>query len=110
MADDNYLEAINEAQNLLTELLNDREHGKLTFKGRNSLDDLTITGPHGLNSLAPGAVLTIDGDEWMALTERMLGSRQWQCFAGARRASNEELYIIALKNADELAHCHNGLA
>lgn len=110
MADDNYLEAINEAQNLLTELLNDREHGKLTFKGRNSLDDLTITGPHGLNSLTPGVVLAIDGDEWMALTGQAYESRQWQHFTGTRRARNEELYIIALKNADELAHCHNGFA
>ena len=63
MSDDKYLQAIDEAQRLITTLLNDPEHGKLTFKGANGLDDLTIAGPCDLNDFMPGAVVIIDQDE-----------------------------------------------
>lgn len=110
MSSDNYLNAINEARDLLTELLNDPEHGKLTFKGLNGLNDLTITSPRGLNGPSAGTVLIIDGDEWMAITGGMLGPRQWQHYKGTWRVTNEELYILALENASDLKHCHDGLS
>lgn len=108
MTDDNYLKAIGDAQRLLTELLNDPEHGKLTFKGAHGLDDLVITGPSALNAPTSGAALMIDGDEWMALGSNAFGPRQWQHFAGGCRATNEELYLLALKNADDLYYIHDG--
>lgn len=42
MTDSNYREVIDDVQDILTELLDDPEHGKLTFKGLHGLDDLTI--------------------------------------------------------------------
>lgn len=108
MTDDNYLYAINEAQNLLTELLSDPEHGRLTFKGVSGLDDLTITGPQELNNLSSGAVLIIDGNEWLALSHQVGKPRQWQCYFAEHRMASTELYLLALKNADDLYYVHDG--
>lgn len=108
MTDDNYMRAIGDAQHLLAELLNDPEHGRLTFKGINGLNDLIITGPNMLDGCTSGAVVVIDGDEWMSLASRRLGLRQWQCFVGGLQATNEELYLLALKNADDLHYAHTG--
>lgn len=68
MTNDNYLEAIIEAKGLLSELLEDPDHGKLTFKGLNGLEDLTITGPQELEDLISGTVLAIGIGEWMAMS------------------------------------------
>lgn len=108
MSDDKYLQAIDEAQRLITTLLNDPEHGKLTFKGANGLDDLTIAGPCDLNDFMPGAVVIIDQDEWMALNSAPFRPQQWQHFDGAQRATSRDLYIHALKNADDLQYAHKG--
>lgn len=108
MTNDKYLQAINEAQRLVTELLNDPEYGNLTFEGVNGLDDLTITGPEKLNSLSPGAVVMICDDEWMALSYQVGEQRQWQCYLGEQRVTSMELYLLALKNADGLYYIHDG--
>lgn len=57
MINNNYLEAITEAKDLLSELLNDPDHGTLTFVGMHNLDDLTITAPQELDGLISGTVL-----------------------------------------------------
>lgn len=108
MSDNNYLKAIGDAQRLLTALLNDPEHGKLTFKGARGLDDLTITSPEKLNNLSSGAVLIINGDEWLALSHQVGAQRQWQCYLSERRMTSKELYIHALNNADDLHYIHDG--
>lgn len=108
MTNNNYMNAINEAKNLLKELLNDPEHGKLTFKGINGLDDLDITGPEKLNNLSSGAVLMIDGNEWLALSHQVGEPRQWQCYLTDHRMASKGLYLLALKNADDLYYIHDG--
>lgn len=108
MTDDNYVNAIREAQKLLNGLLSDPDHGKLTFEGINGLNDLVITGPSGLDGCTSGAVVVIDGDEWMALSIRPIRPRRWQCFMGGMQATSEELYLLALKNADDLHYAHTG--
>lgn len=108
MTDDKYLKAIDETQRLLGALLNDPEHGKLTFKGANDLTNLIIAGPCDLNDLMPGAVVIIDEDEWMALNAAPYRSQQWQHFNGIERATSRDLYIHALKNADNLRYAHPG--
>nr|DAU97874.1 MAG TPA: hypothetical protein [Caudoviricetes sp.] len=108
MTNNNYMDAINEAKSLLKELLNDPDHGKLTFKGMHGLSDLIITGPSGLDGRINGAVVVIDGDEWMALSTRYPTRRQWQCFMGGLQATSEELYLLALKYADDLHYAHTG--
>lgn len=108
MTDDKYLKAIDEAQRLLGALLNDPEHGKLTFKGVRGLDDLIITGPTGLGDVTAGALVAIDGAEWMALAYNVREPRQWQRFSGGQRATSEELYLLALKNVDTLHYIHDG--
>lgn len=108
MTDDKYLQTINEAQRLINTLLNDPEHGKLTFKGANSLNDLTITGPEKLNNLSSGAVLIINDNEWLALSRQVGETRQWQCFLASHQMASEELYLLALKNADDLYYVHDG--
>ena len=109
MTNNNYLKAINEAQRLLTELLNDPDHGELTFKGARGLDDLTITGPEELNDVISGALVVIDDVDWMALGHNVREPRQWQRFTGGHRATSEELYRLALENADNLHYIHDGL-
>ena len=108
MTNNNYMRAIGDTQRLLAELLNDPDHGKLTFAGLRGLDDLTITGPQELNHLSSGAVLIINGDEWLALSHQMGMPRQWQCYVTERRMASDELYLLALKNADGLYYVHNG--
>lgn len=109
MTNDNYANAIIEAKGLLSELLNDPDHGKLTFKGLNGLDDLTITGPQELENIVSGAVLAIGIGEWMAMSRPPEGGRYWQNFRGSRVATSAELYIHALKQPDNLTYCHKGL-
>lgn len=108
MTDDNYMRAIGDTQRLLAELLNDPEHGRLTFKGVSGLDDLIIAGPEKLNNLSSGAVLIIDGDEWLALSHQVGKPRQWQCYFAEHRMASTELYLLALKNADDLHYVHDG--
>lgn len=109
MTYDNYMDAINEAQNLLTELLNDPEHGKLTFRGLRGLEDLTITSPQGLEDLISGTVLAIDSSEWMGLTTCEGEHRHWQNFASPKVATSEKLYTLALKKPSSLSYCHKAL-
>ena len=109
MNNNNYVESINEAKELLTELLNDPDHGELTFKGLRLLDDLTITGPRELDDLISGTVLAIDASEWMATSEIMTEGRHWQSFRSGKVATSEELYIRALKKPGVLTLCHKGL-
>lgn len=81
MTNDNYMNAINEAKKLLKELLNDPEHGKLTFKGVRGLNDLVITGPEELDDVISRALVAIDDAEWMALGYNVCEPRQWQRWA-----------------------------
>ena len=108
MTDDKYLKAIEDAQRLVTTLLNDPEHGELTFKGARGLDDLTITDPEKLNNLSSGAVLVIDGNEWIALSHHVGEPRQWQCFLVGRQMMSKDLYLLALKNKNDLYYIHDG--
>nr|DAR15482.1 MAG TPA: hypothetical protein [Caudoviricetes sp.] len=108
MTNNNYMNAINEAKKLLKELLNDPDHGKLTFKGLRGLNDLTITHPYQLETTISGTVLTIGAREWMALSMGEGEPRLWQSFRGAKRVTSEELYLLALKRPDDLTHCHGG--
>lgn len=108
MTDDKYLQALDEAQRLINTLLNDPEHGKLTFAGVRGLDDLTITGPEKLNNLLSGAVLTINDNEWLALSHQVDEQRRWQCYLTEHRMTSEELYLLALKSADNLYYIHDG--
>ena len=109
MTNNNYMNAIHEAQALVTEILNDPDHGKLTFAGRNGLEDEIITSPRDLDELFPGSVLAISGVEWMALDSGFVEPRQWQHYGGRKRATNEELYLIALKTPNNLQYCHEGI-
>lgn len=109
MTNDNYANAIIEAKGLLSELLNDPDHGKLTFKGLNGLEDLIITSPQELEDLISGTVLAIGIGEWMAMSRPPEEGRYWQNFRGNRGATSAELYIRALKQPDNLTYCHKGL-
>lgn len=109
MTQDNYMIAIREAQALVTEILNDPVHGKLTFAGRNGLEDKIIASPRDLYTLPLGSVLAINGAEWMALDRDFDEVRQWQHYGGRNRATNEELYLIALKATGGLQYCHEGI-
>lgn len=105
----NYMDAINEARRLVTTLLNDPEHGKLTFKGMRGLDDLTIAGPRELDNLVSGTVLAVGNSEWMGLTACEGERRHWQNFASPKVATSEELYTLALKEPNLLSYCHKAL-
>ena len=109
MTNDNYANAIIEAKGLLSELLNDPDHGKLTFKGLHDLEDLTITGPQELEDLISGTVLAISNVEWMAISQPPGVRRYWQNFRGGKVETSDDLYIRALKNQNNLACCHMGL-
>lgn len=109
MNNNNYVETIDEAKELLTELLNDPDHGELTFKGLRLLDDLTITGPRDLEDLLPGTVLAVNYGEWMATSAIVTAGRHWQNFESGKVATSEELYVHALKESDALVYCHKGL-
>lgn len=109
MTDDNYVNAIREAQDLLKELLNDPNHGKLTFKGMRGLDDLTITEPRQLGSVTTGLVIAIGVREWMALGTGVNEYRLWQSCTGDRTTTSEELYLIAVRAQSDLSYCHAGL-
>lgn len=109
MTNDNYLDAVIEAKGLLSELLNDPDHGKLTFKGLHDLEDLTITGPQELEDLISGTVLAINNCEWMATSQLAGERRYWQNFRGGKTETSDDLYIRALKNPNNLSCCHKGL-
>lgn len=109
MTNDNYLNAIIEAKGLLSELLEDLDHGELTFKGLDGLEDLIITSPQELEDLISGTVLAIGNGEWMAIDHPLEEGRYWQGFRASKIATSAELYIRALKEPDNLICCHKGL-
>lgn len=109
MTNDNYLEAITEAKGLLSELLEDPDHGKLTFKGLHNLEDLTIIGPQELEDLISGTVLAIGNGEWMAISHSLGEGRYWQSFRGGKVETSDDLYIRALKEPNNLTCCHMAL-
>lgn len=109
MTNDDYANAVIEAKGLLSELLNDPDHGKLTFTGLNDLEDLTITGPQELEGLISGTVLAVGNAEWMATAHLGSECRYWQSFMGGKVETSDDLYIRALKNPNNLTHCHKGL-
>lgn len=109
MISGNYMDAINEAKALLSQLLNDPDHGKLTFNGLHGVSDLTITGPQELEDLISGTVLAINHFEWMAISQPVDRPRYWQSFRGDKFATSEELYTHALRTPDYLTCCHMGL-
>ena len=108
MDNNNYMEAINEAKDLLTELLNDPDHGKLTFNGLHGLDDLIITGPQELEDLTSGTVLAIGNGEWMSTCASLDEYRHWQSFRGDKVATSNDLYLRALGQPNRLSYCHKG--
>lgn len=109
MISGNYMDAINEAKDLLSQLLNDPDHGKLIFEGEHDVSDLIVTGPRELEDLISGTVLAINNNEWMALSQPLEGRRCWQNFRANKVATSEELYIRALRNPTSLICCHRGL-
>lgn len=109
MDNNKYVEAIDEVKDLLSELLNDPDHGKLTFTGLNGLDDLIIIGPQELEDIISGTVLAIGNGEWMATCTTLGEHRYWQSFRGEKVATSDELYICALKQLNRLYYCHKGL-
>lgn len=109
MTQDNYMSAIRKAKNLITELLNEPDCGKLTFNGRGDLDDLTITGPDDLNRVVIGTVIAISGEEWMCASMGDYETRQWRHCMSGRHAASEELYILALETNGRLTYCHEGI-
>lgn len=109
MTDDNYMEAIERAQDLLDALLNDPNHGALMFEGVNGLDNLIITGPNELDTLTSGTVLAICREEWMALGTIGCHGVRWQHFMSGKRVTSERLYLNALDNESDLLVCHKGL-
>lgn len=108
MISGNYMDAINEAKDLLSQLLNDPDHGKLIFEGEHDVSDLIVTGPRELEDLISGTVLAINNNEWMALSQPLEGQRCWQSFRANKVATSEELYIRALRNSTRLTCCHRG--
>lgn len=109
MTNDNYLNAIIEAKGLLSELLEDPDHGELTFKGLDGLEDLIITSPQELEDLISGTVLAIGNGEWMAISHSLEEGRYWQGFRASKIATSAELYIRALKKPNNLTCCHMAL-
>lgn len=109
MTNDNYLNAIIAAKGLLSELLEDPDHGELTFKGLDGLEDLIITSPQELEDLISGTVLAIGNGEWMAISHSLEEGRYWQGFRASKIATSAELYIRALKEPNNLTCCHKGL-
>ena len=109
MTNDNYLNAIIEAKGLLSELLNDPDHGELTFKGLDGLEDLIIISPQELEDLVSGTVLAIGNGEWMAISHSLEEGRYWQGFRASKIATSAELYIRALKEPNNLTCCHMAL-
>ena len=108
MTQDTYEQAILDTRRLLHDLLHDPDHGTLGFRGKNDLKDLIVLTPGDLEDLVSGAVLAIDGEEWMALASDFHEPRQWQHYGGRRLVSSEELYIIALEHEENLRYCHSG--
>lgn len=108
MTQDNYKQAIRDTQCLLHDLLHDPNHGTLAFRGKRGLEDLNVLTPDNLENLVSGAVLMIDGEEWMAIASDFDEPRQWQHYGGRRLVSSEELYVIALEHEENLRYCHSG--
>lgn len=109
MTNETYLSAINKAQELLTELLEDTDHGQLTFNALNDLEDLEVASPLRLSNLPVGSVLAIGGSEWMLLDTPCREGSEWQNYKSGLQVTSAELYILALKSTATLRYCHRGL-
>lgn len=101
---DIYINLITETRKLLKDILDDENHGVLTFEGLNGLEDLTVKCPKDLEILMPGTVVAVNRIEWMRAT----GDKWIPCSKARERLLSDDMYIKCLA-ASRLHLCHKGL-
>mgnify|MGYP000865557890 FL=1 len=101
---DAYINLITETRKLLKDILDDRDHGALTFVGINGFENLTVKGPGDLELLRTGTVVAVGCIEWM----RASGDKWVACYEDYEHLSSDDMYVRCL-TAGQLRLCHRGL-
>lgn len=100
---DAYINLITETRKLLKDILDDENHGALTFEGINGLEDLTVKEPGDLKHLRIGTVVAVGHAEWM----RISGNKWASCYETSDLLSSDDMYVKCL-TAGQLLLCHKG--
>ena len=86
-----YLELIDQAKELLDQLLDDPEHGRVILKGDNGLEDVEICKPGDFIKLPLGSVISLGVCEYFLATNKL--KSQWLGYDMREVLSYRGLYI-----------------
>lgn len=101
---DIYINLVAKARGLLEDILEDENHGVLTFEGINGFENLTVKGPGDLERLRIGTVVAVGSTEWMRV-----GVDKWvACYEDYNHLSSADMYVKCLA-AGQLRLCHKGI-
>lgn len=95
----NYLELIEQAEDLLKQLLDDTEHGCVTLKGCNEIPDVEICKPNDFNNLTLGSVISIGVCEYFLADD--MRQTKWVNYDLRRILTYQEMYIELVQAQEE---------
>lgn len=94
-----YLKLIDQAKDLLSQLLNDTEHGRVILKGDKGLSDVEICKPSDFNKLPLGSVISIGVCEYFLVTDGL--NSNCVSYDSRRIFTYQEMYIELVQAQEE---------
>lgn len=94
-----YLKLIDQAKDLLDQLLNDTHHGRVVLKGCNGLSDVEICKPSDFNKLPLGSVFSIGVCEYFLVTDGL--NSNCVSYDFRRILTYQEMYIELVQAQEE---------
>lgn len=90
-----YVKLIDQARDLLDQLLNDTKYGQVILKGVKGLSDFKICKPQNFNTLPLGTVITIGICEYFLVTDGL--KSKWVSYDMRRVFTYRDMYIELVK-------------
>lgn len=94
-----YMKLIEQAEDLLDQLLNDTHHGRVILKGINELSDVEICKPSDFNKLPLGSVISIGVCEYFLVTDGL--NSNCVSYDSRRILTYQEMYIELVQAQEE---------
>ena len=88
-----YVKLIEQAEDLLSQLLDNTKHGRVILKGANGLSDIEIRKPSDFNKLPLGSVISIGICEYLLMADGLKSN----CVSIRRILTYQEMYIELVK-------------
>lgn len=93
-----YLKLIEQAEDLLRQLLDDTEHGRVILKGDKGLEDVEIRKPEDFKHLPLGSVISVGISEYFLAYDS--GQSKWVNYDLSRILTYQEMYIKLVRDQE----------